>query len=108
MEQIAHLIDLVIEHKEIVVTLVLAVIAVLKLTAWGKANAKALEAVVKVIEGLGLVEAKASVAAVEPKLSSGVQDALQNAVAKADLKKAPEGFGTKVAREVFRGLIPRK
>ena len=108
MEQIAHLIDLVLANKELSAALILAVIAVLKLTAWGKANAKALEVVVQVIEGLELIEAKARVAATEPKLSTGAQDALQNAVAKVDPKKIPDSMGTAIAREVFRGVAPRK
>jgi len=108
MEEIAHLISLVLANKEIAVALILAAIAVLKLTAWGKANAKALEVVVQVIEGLGLAEVKASVAAIEPKLGTGAQDALQNAVAKADPKKPADGLGTTIAREIFRGIAPRK
>jgi len=108
MEEIAHLINLVLANKEVSVALILAVIAVLKLTSWGKANAKALEVVVKIIEGLGLSEVKARVAAIEPKLGSGAQDALQNAVAKADPKKTARGLGATIVREIFRGIVPRK
>ena len=107
MEEVANLINLVMANKEITVALVLAVVAVLKLTAWGKANSKALELVVSVIEGLDALDVKSRVAANESKQTSGVQDAIEDAVAKADKKKTPASTVAKLTREVFRGVLPK-
>jgi hypothetical protein len=50
MEQIETLYRAILDNKELFVALIVTVLAIVKLTAWGRAKADALEAVIGVIE----------------------------------------------------------
>ena len=91
MEVVMQVINFILEHKELFATLLGAVIAILKLTAWGKAKARALELIVDIIEKLGAQKVKDMVAKAEPKLNGAAKDALTDAVAKADPAKKEPG-----------------
>lgn len=93
-----------IENREVLITFIIALIAVIKLTTWGKAQASALDAVVGVIEQLGLGNAKSAVSNAAGDLSSGAQDAISDSVAKADPKQTQPSLVTRILREVFRGI----
>lgn len=108
MEQLEALYRTILDNKELFVTLIVTVLAIVKLTAWGRAKADALDAVIGVIERLGANFVKNGVAAQETKLAAPVKDALQHAVAKADPKKTPERPAVRFAREVLRGVIRNK
>ncbi|MEN6521099.1 MAG: hypothetical protein ABFD46_08125 [Armatimonadota bacterium] len=99
-----QVIGFVIENKEVIATFIISLIAVIKLTAWGKAQARALDAVVGVIERLGIREVKTGVASAQISLPTAARDALDDSVAKADPKKSPLTTGLKIVREMFRGL----
>jgi len=90
------------EHKEIIVSFIVALIGLVKLTTWGRAQAAALDTIVRIIEGYGSKELKAAVARKEPLLAPAAQDALRDAVATADPKKPTPGIVGRVVREVFR------
>jgi len=96
----------VITHGDAFVTLLVALIGVLKLTAWGKANAEALALLVDVIEQKNSTDIKQTVAALHGDLSGVAQDALDDAVNTADAKKKALPTILRVCREVFRGLFP--
>jgi hypothetical protein len=102
--QIDQIVRFILENREVLLTFVIALIAVVKLTAWGKAQAAALDAVVGVIERMGLREVKAAVASKETALPAAAKDALKDSVAKADPKKSPLGTAWRVIREIVRGL----
>ena len=53
-------------------------------------------------------DVKKAVAAKEAALTAGALDALQVSVAKADPNKDVPGPATRLVRELFRGLLPRK
>ena len=101
---IDQIFSFIVENREVLGTFVIALIAVIKLTAWGKAQAAALDAVVGIIERMGVREVKAAVAKTETALPAAAKDALKDSVAKADPKKSPLSTAWKVVREVFRGL----
>lgn len=108
MEQLETLYRTILDNKELFVALIVTVLAIVKLTAWGRAKADALDAVIGVIERLNASFVKGGIAAHEPKLKPQVKDALHHAVAKADPKKTPDGTVTRIVREVLRGFLPLK
>jgi len=108
MEQLETLYRTILDNKELFVTLIVTVLAIVKLTAWGRAKADALDAVIGVIERLGANFVKNGVAAQESKLATPVKDALQHAVAKADPKKTPVPPAARLVRELLRGVIRNK
>ena len=93
-------------HGDALVTLALAGIAVVKLTAWGRANAEALQTVVDAIEQAQQPAVKQTVAQAQGELSEIAQDALLHAVQTADVKKTPLTAALRVCRELLRGLLP--
>ena len=95
-------------HQEALTTLFLSLIALLKLTAWGRAQSAALDAVVGVIERVGDKKIKTDIATREAHLQRAVKDALRDAVAKVDPKKIAVGLARRVGREIVRGVLPRK
>jgi len=102
---VAHqTIGFVVENREAIITLLLALIAILRLTAWGRAQAAALDAVVGAIECLGSKTVKSAVSQTQRALPTAVQDAIVDAVAKADPKKNAPAAITKIVREALRGL----
>jgi len=102
--QIDQIVAFIIEHKELFATFLVSLLMIIKLTAWGRAQATALDAVIGVIERLGAGNVKNSVARTESSLSGAAKDALTDSVAKADPKKTPKNLLVRVLREVFRGL----
>lgn len=102
--QIDQILRFVLENREVLVAFVVSLIAVVKLTTWGKAQAAALDAVVGVIERMGVGEVKTAVARTETALPAAAKDALKDSVAKADPKKSPLSIGWKIVREIFRGI----
>jgi len=92
----------IVDNKEVLITFVVSLVAVIKLTAWGKAQSTALDAVVAVIEKLGANAVKLKVANSMVALSEGVQDAISDSVAKADRKKTPPSAFVRFLRELFR------
>ena len=108
MQQLERIVIFVLENKELFATLLVTLLTIVKLTSWGRAKAKALDAVIGVIERLGAKEVKGAVAAREAGLPAAARDAIRYAVSKADPKKTPDGLATRVVREVLRGVLPRK
>jgi len=102
--QVDQVVKFIVENREVLIAFVVSLVAVMKLTAWGKAQAVALDAVVGVIERLGACDVKHGVSVAEIDLSSAAKDALRDAVAKADAKKTPLSAVLKFIREVFRGV----
>lgn len=102
--QIDQLVRFILENREVLAAFVVALIAVIKLTAWGKAQAAALDAVVGVIERMGVGEVKAAVAKTQTTLSPAAKDALTDSVAKTDPKKSALSTAWRVLREIIRGL----
>lgn len=101
---IDQVVKLVVENRDILITFVVSLVAVVKLTAWGKAQATALDTIVGAVESLEADNVKTTVAAAERKLAEAARDAIKDAVAKADAKKIPLGPVFKFVREVFRGI----
>jgi len=95
---------MVVENKEVFVAFFVSLIAIVKLTAWGKAQAAALDVITGIIERIGAGEIKSRVAQAETNLSSAARDAVQNSVAKADPKKTPKSAVIRFLKEVFRVL----
>ncbi len=96
------------QNMEVIISLLVALIAAVKLTRWGQANAEALDILVSTIERLGLKEAKSVVASQEGFLSGGAKAAIEHAVSKADAKKRIKPFWVRLGAEIVRDLIPRR
>ena len=92
----------VIENRDTIITFFIALIAMLRLTAWGRAQASALDAVIGVIETLGARSVKEGVSDASINLPEGIQDAIDDSVAKADPKKKKPSLLIRIVREVFR------
>ena len=101
-------ISFVSDNRDLFITLVGSLLAIIKLTAWGKAKAAALDTVTTVVEQLRATDVKNAIAAKEAELTAGALDALQVSVAKADPNKTVPGPVTRIVRELFRGILPRK
>lgn len=92
-------------HGDAFLTMLVSIIGVVKLTAWGRANAEALTLLVDVIEQHNNTEIKQAVAAQQTDLSEVAQDVLMDAVQTADAKKTPLTTAMRVCREILRGLF---
>jgi hypothetical protein len=108
MQLASELIRFLIQNLDILLGALVPVIALLKLTAWGRANAEALDALVRAVENLGAKDVKTAIALEEGKLSDVAQDVLRDAVARADQKKSARTAIARIARELGRGLFPVK
>lgn len=99
-----QIIPFILENRELFVTFIVTLVAIIKLTAWGKAQAAALDSVIGVIERLGASDVKREVSTAKKQLSGAVKDAILDSVAKADPKKTPKNLLVRILREVFRRL----
>lgn len=90
-----------IENRDVLITFLIALMAVIKLTTWGKAQASALDTVVGVIEMLGARDVKSGVSTATDALSSNAQAAITDSVAKADPKKESPSFLARLLRVVI-------
>jgi len=102
--QIDQVARFILDNREVLTAFLVALIAVVRLTAWGRAQALALDTVIGVIERVGAGEVKSGVAGTEKKLPDAAKDAIRDSVAKADPKKTPKTIILRVLREAFRGL----
>ena len=102
--QIDQVARFILDNREVLTAFLVALIAVVKLTAWGRAQALALDTVVGVIERLGASDVKREVSRTELNVPDSTKDAIRDSVAKADPKKTPKTVILRVLREVFRGL----
>lgn len=98
----SSVLSFITDNKDVLITFVVALVAVLKLTSWGKAKSSALDAIVGVIEKLGASNVKMSVATSMSALSESVNDAITDSVAKADPKKTQSSAVVRFLRELFR------
>ncbi len=96
----------VLTHGDAFVTVLLSILAIVKLTAWGRANAQALQLVVDAIEATKQSEVKKEVAQWHADLPEIAQDALTHAVQTVDANKTPLPPALRVCRELLRGLFP--
>ena len=99
------ILSFVIENWGVLLTFLLAFIAVVKVTAWGRANAAALQLIIDIIEQLQLRTVKQEVASRQTALPSIVQDVITDAVAVADAKQKPLPLLLRIGRELIRGLF---
>ena len=102
--QIDQIVTFILGHKELFATFLVSLLTIIRLTAWGRAQALALDTVIGVIERVGAGDVKSAVAGTEKKLPDAAKDAIRDSVAKADPKKTPKTVILRVLREVFRGL----
>jgi len=100
-----ELLKFVFTNWDAMFTFIVACIAVVKLTGWGRANAEALQVVVNAIEKLEGTAVKQEVARLQSGLSEVAQDVLADAVNTVDVKKTPLTTALRVCREVLRGLF---
>jgi hypothetical protein len=84
------------------VTFLVCLLTIVKLTAWGRAQASALDTVIGIIERVGAVDVKVGVAESDSALSATAKDAIKDSVAKADPKKTPKSLIYRIIREIFR------
>jgi hypothetical protein len=98
-------ISFLIDHKEAIASLLIAIVGALKLSAWGRAQATALDATVRVIESLNALDVKSAVAEKHGELPPAARDALTDAVATVDPKKPTPSFFDRILRELFRGWM---
>lgn len=108
METLQYVLAWLSQNKELVGAALTALLALLKLTDWGQANAEALGRIVAVIESLEAKGVKKELASGETALSPAARDALRDAVAVADPKKTAPGVAQVIVREILRGLVPRR
>ncbi len=102
MEYITNIINWFNENKDLVSLAVVATVAILKLTTWGKANAEALDAVVEVIEKQDSAEVKNEVANLD--LKDSVKDVIDDKVAKHDECKDNPKKAIILTRELARAI----
>ncbi|MCE5313999.1 MAG: hypothetical protein ABFD49_06990 [Armatimonadota bacterium] len=98
----SSVLSFVTDNKDVLITFIVALVAVLKLTKWGKAKTTALDTIVGVIEKLGASSVKLSVATSMCSLTESVQDAITDAVAKADPKKTQSNIVVRFLRDLFK------
>lgn len=96
------------QNVEIIVSALVALIAAVKLTRWGQANAEALDILVATIERLGLQEAKSMVAAQTGTIPADTHAAIEHAVSKVDAKKRIKPVWLRIGAALVNGLIPRR
>lgn len=82
-------IKIVLENWDTIMVIIGAIIALIRLTAWGKANKAALDTVTEAIEQLDAKEVKEKVDNLHGALPKGAANALQDSVRKVDKSKTP-------------------
>jgi len=80
-------ITLILNNLDTILVIIGAIIALIRLTAWGKANKEALDAVTAAIEKVDAKEVKEQVKTSHVKLPTGAANALQDSVRTVDEKK---------------------
>lgn len=96
--------NFVLMHWDLCITVAAFLVYSVKATKWGKANSKALETVAGVIESLNRTEIKEEIKARSADLPKHVVEAIEDAVAKVDVKKEAPAASNVVVREALRGI----
>ena len=97
--------DFLLDHWDLLTTVLGAALTVYKVTRWGKAKSRGLVLVAEVIEALKEVDAdqvKKTVSEKQAGAPPEVQDAINDAVATVDPKKPTPTSTTVAIREVMR------
>ena len=96
-----HILDFIVERRGLLITLLASILAIIKLTKWGKAHEEALDTVINAIEQIGSKSVKKLVSTKEGLLSTAAQEVIRCAVAKVDPKKKPTHTVCKL-RKLFK------
>lgn len=91
-------------NQEFAITIIVLVVGLLRATAWGRANAEALDAVTEAVErqrGKTAEDVKAQVKDIEFNLKPAAKKALKDSVNKADALKITK----KIGRRFIKHLI---
>jgi len=78
--------DWIVDNWDTIAIVLGAIVAIVRQTAWGRANQRALDLVTRAVEQRNAVAVKATVRGVEPTLPASASKALRKAVAKASVK----------------------
>lgn len=97
MDKTAEILQTLFDNWGTILSIITVIIAIVRLTAWGKANKEALDNVVEAIETIDSKEVKEAVKASHKKLPTGSANALTNSVQKADSTKPTPGAVTYMA-----------
>lgn len=92
--------SLILTNPELISTILVLILTMFKLTRWGQAKSQALDAVITAVEATRANVVKQTVASTT--LPTGAQDAIVNAVAKADPNKQQESLATRLINELTR------
>ncbi|MHB1462006.1 MAG: hypothetical protein ACYC1M_12045 [Armatimonadota bacterium] len=92
------------EHKDMILMILISLLTTVKITAWGRGQAQALDTVIGVIEQVGAGDVKGKVADTSTALASVAKDAIRDSVAKADPKKTERTVVNRILTELFRRL----
>lgn len=102
MSTLLYVVSWCIDNQETILAFIGVVFALLRATAWGRANKAALEAVSQVIEESGVKELKKKVAEEQQKLDPAASDALQAAVSTVDPGKETPKLANLLVKELLR------
>jgi len=80
-------IDLILDNWDTIAVIIGALVALIRMTAWGKANKAALDTVTNVIEQLDAKEVKEKINSIHGALPNGAANALQDSVRRVDKGK---------------------
>jgi hypothetical protein len=80
-------IGLILENLNTIMVIISALIALIRMTAWGRANQIALDTVTEAIEKLDAKEVKEKIKAIHDTLPDGAANALKDSVRKVDKDK---------------------
>lgn len=98
--------QIVLENWDTVITIIGAIIAIIRLTAWGKANKEALDTIVGAIEDINSAEVKEKVKSAHGNLNREASNALTDSVRRKDKNKTNPGVASYVAD--VAGVRPRQ
>lgn len=102
-----RVLNFILQNQELVITLLGFVVAILRLTKWGKSNQDALIKVTEEIEALGDKELKQAIAARFETAPVGQQDVINHAVSVADPFKTPKSGYERLLLDLARCLMPK-
>lgn len=94
--------DLIIEYKDLIITVVLMGAGLLRATAWGRAHAKALDLVTTAVEQNRDANVKTTVKQLRHNLTRAARTVLDDSATRADVKKASKRIGARFFKEIIR------
>ena len=105
MKLLVHALTFVVKNKEVLTTLVVRLIVIMKLISWNRAMSVTLESVVCIIDKLGKMYIRTDLVARNGQFKASSKDGPHVTESRADTIKKTMGVVFRLVLEVLRGVF---